>query len=296
MHIDWDRYHIQLQAMGRARWPRGITPEGLLPFIMYPTHDLWVPLEGRARIRLRTGWHTMQPGDCIWLRAGCRYVVEALPNEPFRINFIHFNLLDARGRKYPTGHPLPPEFIAPPDRPAVEILVRRIVDLCFGFETHGMAEPPHPEPAATPARALLTALLMELDIAGSEPTRTRLSHAQESRIRSAAIHISENPAIPHSVEHLARQAGYTRNHFTVLFQRLTGRTPARYAILARIHRACQLLSNTSLSIGEIAEQLGYVDIYGFSHQFKNIMGINPLGWRRRNSSHPRQSGAFTPPQ
>jgi transcriptional regulator GlxA family with amidase domain len=142
---------------------------------------------------------------------------------------------------------------------------------------------------------LLTSLLMELDDAASESPRNRLSSDQNARIRSVAIRMAENPPRSHPVAELARKAGYSRNHFTVLFQRYTGHTPERYAVLCRLRRASQLLAATELDVGEIAAQLGYSDIYGFSHQFKKFKGVSPLAWRRRHAGTGSASDLFAHP-
>ncbi len=283
MVIDWNRYRVVLHEVGRSSWDKGKVPENLAPGFVTADHDLWVPNEGHARVLLATGWKTMNPGECIWLRPGVRYRVEGDPDGPFRLSFLHFMLEDRRGRAYPDRGPLPSEAIEPPDGAAAETLARRIVDLCFGFDPHGMEVGLYSEPAGSIAAALLTGLLMELDGAVSAPDRRRLPRDQEARIRAAAIRIAENPAGLHPVAELAGKAGYSRNHFTVLFQRLTGHTPERYAVLCRLQRASQLLAATDLDVGEIATQLGYSDIYGFSHQFKKFKGVAPLVWRCRHA-------------
>lgn len=48
----------------------------------------------------------------------------------------------------------------------------------------------------------------------------------------------------------------------------------------RIQRACTLLANTNLSVGEIAEQCGYASTSHFIKLFRKLMGCAPMGYRK----------------
>ena len=95
-------------------------------------------------------------------------------------------------------------------------------------------------------------------------------------IRQVALRIAQNPQNLPPVAKLAREHGYSPDHFTRLFKAATGQTPELYAVQARIHRAQQLFG-----IGEIAATLGYRDIYFFSRQFKQFTKVSPRQYRRR---------------
>jgi len=51
-------------------------------------------------------------------------------------------------------------------------------------------------------------------------------------------------------------------------------------IQSRIIHAKNLLTETSLSIGEIAEQCGYKSAIHFSRQFKQHTGVSPNLWKK----------------
>lgn len=286
MTIDWNRYRVELNDLGRSQWTRGLRdpPQGLSPCFVPEDHDLWVIAGGKARMGSPTGWHELTPGICAWLRPGVPYRFEQEPESPLRLHYFHFDLIDMRGRRYPASAPLPPESIEAADLVLTDRVAQRIVDRCFGFASHGDTHPPYAEPDRSIATTQLTGLLMELDDAASTPSATRLPHRQEAKIRQAAIRIAENPAERVPVEELARGAGYSRSHFSRLFARLTGATPERYAILMRLSRAGQLLATTDLPIGEIAARLGYADIFFFSRQFKAFKGVSPRDWRGRHAA------------
>lgn len=64
------------------------------------------------------------------------------------------------------------------------------------------------------------------------------------------------------------------------FREKTGKSIHQYAIACRIAQARHLLQETSLPIKEVANELGYTDVYFFSRQFKQVTGVSPGMFRR----------------
>lgn len=63
------------------------------------------------------------------------------------------------------------------------------------------------------------------------------------------------------------------------FKRAMGTTLHGYVMQSRICTARELLLNTDLPIGTIAERLGYKDVYFFSAQFRRQVGLSPTAYR-----------------
>jgi AraC-like DNA-binding protein len=80
------------------------------------------------------------------------------------------------------------------------------------------------------------------------------------------------------VEQLAALARMSAPHFSSEFRRYFGQSPGRYQMETRIARAQDLLKRGQHSIGEVAEQLGYADLFSFSRSFKRIVGLSPRIW------------------
>ncbi|MCU6707472.1 AraC family transcriptional regulator [Paenibacillus sp. J5C_2022] len=80
---------------------------------------------------------------------------------------------------------------------------------------------------------------------------------------------------PIELERLAsliqRSPGYT----TALFKEVYGQTPIRYMHHLRIMEACNLLSNSDMSVSVISQYLGYYDASYFFRMFKRITGMTP---------------------
>lgn len=91
------------------------------------------------------------------------------------------------------------------------------------------------------------------------------------------LHLSEE--IP--VETLCQLSGISRRYFVELFGRETGQTVKQYISHARCRRAAELLANSSLQIQEISHYVGYEDNNYFAKVFKQVMGMTPQEYRRR---------------
>jgi len=51
-------------------------------------------------------------------------------------------------------------------------------------------------------------------------------------------------------------------------------------------KAAELLSVSTLSVGEVAERVGYASEAAFNRAFKRYMGTAPAMWRRRQARTP----------
>ena len=85
---------------------------------------------------------------------------------------------------------------------------------------------------------------------------------------------------PLKLEALAAVAGLSRSQYAVLFKERSGYAPMDYFIRLRIHRACQLLDTTALSVKAIAAKLGYDDPLYFSRIFRTVNDVSPQQYRR----------------
>lgn len=81
---------------------------------------------------------------------------------------------------------------------------------------------------------------------------------------------------PLSIAEIAQSAGVSVCYFRRLFTEYSGESPVQFRQHYRIEKAKQLLfSDEEYSIGEIAQLLGFTDIYHFSKTFKKYMGVSP---------------------
>ena len=90
----------------------------------------------------------------------------------------------------------------------------------------------------------------------------------------------ENAHRPLSVDMLARRAATSPRTFARRFREQTGTTPLQWLITARIRRAQELLETTGLSIGEIANAVGFDGAAALRECFRRTVSVSPKTYRR----------------
>jgi AraC-like DNA-binding protein len=86
-----------------------------------------------------------------------------------------------------------------------------------------------------------------------------------------------------TVDELGHEVGLSRSALADRFIRLIGVPPMHYLANWRMQVATQKLRNTSASLAQIAEIVGYDSEAAFSRAFKKTFGAAPATWRRSNS-------------
>ena len=104
--------------------------------------------------------------------------------------------------------------------------------------------------------------------------------ATDTAVQEVAQAIRQDPSRAWSVAEMSAQATLSRAQFTRRFLAQQGMSPAQYLIRARIDRADQLLTETGLTVTQVAAALGYTDVPYFSRQYKQRTGRSPSQTRR----------------
>ncbi|MEI8342873.1 MAG: AraC family transcriptional regulator [Verrucomicrobiota bacterium] len=82
-----------------------------------------------------------------------------------------------------------------------------------------------------------------------------------------------------SGEEIARDLGIGYSYFRRMFKKQTGLSPKQYQAEIRLRRVKDFLQNSTLSIKEISETLGYNSPYHLSLDFSRRCGMPPSQWR-----------------
>lgn len=100
------------------------------------------------------------------------------------------------------------------------------------------------------------------------------------QLQQAARFMAEQTHTSLTLEQLSARAGMGKYHFSHMFRKWYGVSPMQYFISKKMERACSLLVESTLSIDEIAERLGYLETGYFRKAFKNYFGISASTYRR----------------
>lgn len=82
-----------------------------------------------------------------------------------------------------------------------------------------------------------------------------------------------------SMDQLAEALHLSNNYISRIFREETGGSISDYITARRIKQACRLLETTDLSVGMIADAIGYDNPSYFIHLFRKVMGVTPLKYR-----------------
>lgn len=102
---------------------------------------------------------------------------------------------------------------------------------------------------------------------------------QELYVKKAIEYIKMNYSRKISVSEIALYIGIGRGYLCKLFKSHLCRSPQDFLINFRIEKACELMNNSSLSIGDISRSIGYEDPLAFSKVFKKSKGISPINFK-----------------
>lgn len=82
-----------------------------------------------------------------------------------------------------------------------------------------------------------------------------------------------------SLSDLAKHVNLSPNYLIRKFKERTGYSPLQYATVLKIEKAKYLIEQSNSSIGQIMEELGFLDASHFSKLFKKYCGYSPKKYR-----------------
>ena len=97
---------------------------------------------------------------------------------------------------------------------------------------------------------------------------------------SVIRYVNEHYAEPVSMKAMAELAGLSATHFNRRFRVLLRMSPTEYLLALRVQEAQRFLTESSMSMSEIALEAGFSDQSHFTKRFKRVTGLTPLAYRK----------------
>jgi AraC-like DNA-binding protein len=127
---------------------------------------------------------------------------------------------------------------------------------------------------------LAAAILALIPCAAKHPGDS-LSAGGARGVDRAVAFMHEHLREPVSLDELAEAAQFSPSHLYYLFKQSTGCAPVEYFLRLKIRTAAREVRFSNAPVKDIAAAYGFEDPYYFSRLFKRIIGIAPMGYRRR---------------
>ncbi|MBP5977187.1 helix-turn-helix transcriptional regulator [Brasilonema sp. CT11] len=138
--------------------------------------------------------------------------------------------------------------------------------------------PPDPVYAEFLTHTLIAHLIRWYSVAGSKPLPANKG-LSVSKVALVKDYINEHLSEVLSLEVLATVVDLSPSHFMTLFKLSTGLAPHQYVIAQRIEKAKALLTQTRLSISDIASQTGFADQSHLTRLMRRHTGLTPKALR-----------------
>ena len=101
--------------------------------------------------------------------------------------------------------------------------------------------------------------------------------------------VEDSYSEPLTLEDLSAKAIVSKSSLQRAFRKHLGCTPLQYVMRLRMERGAELLVETSLSVTEIAESVGFADSNHFSRRFRQYAGQSPSAFRNQAREGPELS-------
>jgi AraC family transcriptional regulator of arabinose operon len=233
-------------------------------------YDLWFAVGGRGTVCLGERIFPVHPGTLLFMRPGDRGWATQDPDERLTVIYIHLEFFTPGQAEPVNMRPdwLPSRYVPFDHATHISTLLGRVVRLLDRRQRLAQVE----------AKFVLQQAL--LDVYQQDAVNQGYTARLDPRIERVTAHIRRHPEARHTLDDAAAMAELSPAYFSQVFKREFGTSYRTYVVQARLERAHYLLEETNYLIGEIAEMLGYHDVFLFSRQFKQRYGFSPNTLRR----------------
>lgn len=155
------------------------------------------------------------------------------------------------------------------DVDAIATLASLLVDELSGSSRHAIY--------AESLVGSIASALLDIPAEDEGKANGRLTQAQINKLMAR---FAENDGTRMSVSEMAAIVGLSESWFATVFKQTTGKSPLQWQLGRRIDAAQRLLTESELSVADIAVQLGFSDQAHLTKAFRQVAGQTPAAWRR----------------
>ncbi len=136
------------------------------------------------------------------------------------------------------------------------------------------------------AECLTTALAAHLvtqygTAAGTAAPKEPTGGLSAAQLRRVTEYVQGNLGGTLTLAEIAAVAGVSAFHFARQFKQTTGETVHQCVLRARVDAAARLLHRNTLSVGQVAAEVGFAQQSHLAAHFKRTMGLSPMQYRRQ---------------
>jgi AraC-like DNA-binding protein len=227
-------------------------------------YDLWLAVKGRGSMRIHNQSYSIQPGTLFFLRPGDTGWATQDLDDRLTVVYLHLEIAVPKHELLGDGGWLPSRCIPYHDPAVIDQLLTRAVRLIESRQPLAALE------ARLVVRQALIGIYQQ-DALNQGVTTAR----RDRRIEQVMAHMRGHPDRRISLAEAAALVDLAPGYFSRLFTQASGLSFRAFALQARLERARTLLDETAMPIGQIAQALGYEDVFLFSRQFKQQYGYSP---------------------
>jgi AraC-like DNA-binding protein len=236
-------------------------------------HDLIYCMKGRGYIRIEGKEHAVNETEVLWIDGRSPHVHWAEANDPWEVLWLRAD-----------GHTLTSsaEALNVVRQPVFTVGPRAATNF-HAVVRHLQAQPLALDALLHADVSVILSLLFQQrrSLQGVDPENQGIDPGLKRAIEKMGVYYYK----AWSVRALAKEAGMSEPHFYRRFHRATGSSPISWLRRQRVNHAKRRLVETTDSIKQIAEQVGYSDPFYFSRDFKLACGISPKHYREQEGSH-----------
>lgn len=244
------------------------------PKVPMQDYDLWYAVSGTGEIRVNEEAYEVRKGCLFLLRPGDIIRATQDPADRLLIIFVHFSYVRPGSDGEGTDWREIPTLTHFEDPYHVEYFLHRIIELKDMNETWSKTEFDF-------LMKLIFIHLTRMNEGDREVAQLTRRHKQLVHKAIDVIRMRSDTVI--DFEQIAAVVGLSPRYLSTLFRKHTGLSLKEYMTRQRLERAKFLLTDSDMNVTQIADILGYSDIYYFSKLFKQIYGIPPTSFRNRHT-------------